>query len=119
MYKKITVAAALALAACTHPADVTRPTTELADKNAKFAVQDTPRGFTVDVRYSRYQFVPEASALIEACRSLVVARAQDEAKSRGREIVPLDLEAIRVSTGRNILGGRTSCRAFAEATYRS
>lgn len=110
--------ALLALASCTHPADVSRPLTEVADKNAKFEVRDTPAGFTVEVRYSRYQFVPEAGALLVACRSLVTGRAYDEAKRRGREIEPINEQTIRVSTGRNIINARTACRAFAEARFK-
>jgi hypothetical protein len=107
-----------ALSACTHPADVSRPLTEAGDKNAKFILKDTAAGFTVEVRYSRYQFVPEADALLVACRSLVTARAYDEAKRRGREIEPINEQTIRVSTGRNIINARTSCRAFAEAHWK-
>ena len=112
------LAAGLALAACTHAADVSRPLTEVADKNAKFKVKDTPTGFSVEVSYSRYQFVPETSALLTACRSLVTSRAYEEAKSRGREITTINDQTIRVSTGRNILNARTTCRAFAEATWK-
>lgn len=108
----------LALPACTHPADVSRPLTELADKNADFILHDTPSGFTVEVRYSRYQFVPEMSALLVACRSLVTSRAYDEAKARGREIEPINEQTIRVSTGRNIINARTACRAFAQARWK-
>lgn len=107
-----------ALTGCTHPADVSRPLTEVADKNAHFTVKNTSAGFTVEVRYSRYQFVPEASALLVACRSLVTARAYDEAKARGREIQPINEQTIRVSTGRNIIKARTACRAFAEAHWK-
>jgi len=117
-HKMKTLALCLALAACTHPADVSRPLTEISDKNAKFTVLDTPTGFTVEVRYSRYQFMPEAGALLVACRSLVTARAYDEAKKRGREIDAINEQTIRVSTGRNELSGRTACRAFAEATFK-
>lgn len=106
-----------ALAACTHPADVSHPLTEVADKNAKFTLNTTPTGFTVEVRYSRYQFMPETSALITACRQLATARAYDEAKRRGREIEPINEQTVRVSTGRNIINGRTACRAFAEARW--
>lgn len=109
---------ALALAACTHPADVSRPLTEVADKNAHFTVKDTADGFSVEVRYSRYQFVPEVGALMAACRSQVTARAYDEAKIRGREIEPINEQTIRLSTGRNILKARTACRAFAEAHWK-
>jgi hypothetical protein len=108
---------AIFLTACTHPADVSRPLTDVTDKNAAFLVNDTPTGFTVEVRYSRYQFVPEASALLVACRSLVTSRAYDEAKKRGREIEPINEQTIRVSTGRNIINARTACRAFAEAKW--
>jgi hypothetical protein len=116
--KTLVLSAALAVAACTHPADVSRPLTEVADKNAHFTVKDIPGGFSVEVRYSRYQFVPEASALLVACRSLVTARAYDEAKARGREIEPINEQTIRVSTGRNIVKARTACRAFAEAHFK-
>jgi len=114
----LTVSALVALTGCTHPADVSHPLTEVADKNAHFTVKDIPGGFSVEVRYSRYQFVPEASALLVACRSLVTARAYDEAKARGREIEPINEQTIRVSTGRNIVKARTACRAFAEAHFK-
>jgi hypothetical protein len=116
--KYVIVATMLALTACTHPADVSRPLTEAGDKNAKTEVRVTPTGFTVDVRYSRYQFVPESSALMTACRSIAVGRATEEAKQRGREIEAIDEQAIRVSTGRNLITARTSCRAFAEAHWK-
>lgn len=114
----LAVSALVAFAGCTHPADVSHPLTEVADKNAHFTVKDTSDGFTVEVRYSRYQFVPEASALLVACRSLVTSRAYDEAKTRGREIEPINEQTIRVSTGRNIIKARTACRAFAEARFK-
>lgn len=106
------------LAACTHPADVSRPLTEVPDKNAHFIVKDVPGGFTVEARYSRYQFVPETSALITACRQLATARAYDEAKLRGHEIEAINEQTLRVSTGRNIINARTSCRAFVEAKFK-
>ena len=116
--KTLVLSAVIAVTACTHPADVSHPLTEVADKNAHFTVQDIPGGFSVEVRYSPYQFVPEASALLVACRSLVTARAYDEAKTRGREIEQINEQTIRVSTGRNIVKARTACRAFAEAHFK-
>lgn len=110
---------AIALGACTQAADVSTPLNEAPDKNAEFTVKDTSTGFTVEVKYSRYQFVPEASALLVACRSLVTSRAYDEAKARVREIEPINEQTIRVSTGRNIVNGRTTCRAFAEAKWKN
>ena len=108
----------LALGACTRPADVSRPAVDLSDTNAKIEVKDAPSGFTVDVRYSRYQFIPETGALIVACRSLATARATAEAKLRNREIEPVTDESIRVSAGRNIVNGRTACRAFVEVRWK-
>lgn len=106
------------LAACTTPADVSQPLTADGDKNAKFDIKDTANGFTIDVSYSRYQFVPEADALLVACRSIATTRAYEEAKRRGKEIQPINEQTLRVSTGRNILNGRTSCRAFVEAVWK-
>lgn len=114
---KCALITSLALAACTHPADVSKPIA--ADSNVKAVVKDTPGGFTVDVRYKRYQFVPETSALLTTCRSAATSRAYEEAKNRGREIEPLNEQTIRVSAGRNGLLGLTSCRAFAEARFKN
>ncbi|QGP77772.1 hypothetical protein [Sphingobium sp. CAP-1] len=117
--KKIIPLLCLALlAACTKPADVSRPLTAGGDKNAKFTIKETASGFTVDLRYSRYQFVPEAGALIAACKSIATTRAYEEAKQRGREIQPINEQTLRVSTGRNIINARTACRAFVEAVWK-
>jgi hypothetical protein len=88
------------------------------ENNAKVKVADTGDGFTVEVRYSRYQFVPETGALLTACRSLATARALEEARHRGREIEPVDEQAVRESTGRNIVTARTACRAFIEVRWK-
>ncbi len=112
------LSATLTLAACTTPADVSRPLDAGKGNDAKIKVADTPDGFTVDVRYSRYQLIPESSAVLVACRSIATARAFEEAKNRHREIEPINEQSIRISTGRNGLLGLTSCRAFAEARWK-
>lgn len=117
--KTLVLSAAAALAACTTPADVSKPIDAGKGNDANVQVADTAVGFTVDVKYSRYQMIPESSALLVACRSIATARAYEEAKSRGREIEPINEQTIRVSTGRNGLLGLTSCRAFAEARWKS
>ncbi|MBT2244713.1 hypothetical protein JQK15_14300 [Sphingobium sp. BHU LFT2] len=118
MKKVIPMVCLALLAACTTPADVSQPLAAGGDKNAKFDIKDSATGFTVDLRYSRYQFVPEADALLVACRSIATTRAHEEAKRRGKEIQPIKEQTLRVSTGRNILSGRTSCRAFVEAVWK-
>jgi hypothetical protein len=115
--KTLVLSTALAVAGCTHPRDVSRPLT-VTDKGADFTINNTPTGFSVEVRYSRHQFVPDANVLLDECRSLVTARAYEEAKNRAREIQPINEQAIRTSAGRNILLGRTSCSAFVETMWR-
>lgn len=108
-----------ALAACTTAADVSKPLAEGKGNDAKIKVADTATGFSVDVRYSRYQFIPETEAVLTACRSIATARAYEEAKKRGREIQPINEQTIRVSAGRNGIVGLTTCRAFAEAQWKN
>lgn len=117
--KTLVLSATLAVAACTTPADVSKPLAEGRGNDAKIKVADTATGFSVDVRYNRYQFVPETGALLVACRSIATARAYEEAKNRGREIEPINEQTIRVSTGRNGIVGLTTCRAFAEAQWKN
>ncbi|MDV3478618.1 hypothetical protein [Sphingobium yanoikuyae] len=83
--KKVMPMVCLALlAACTTPADVSQPLAAGGDKNAKFDIKDSATGFTVDLRYSRYQFVPEADVLLVACRSIATTRAYEEGKASGQ-----------------------------------
>lgn len=116
--KTLVLSTTLALTACTTPADVSKPIGAGRGNDAKVVVADTPGGFTVDVKYSRYQMIPETSAVLTVCRSTAIARVAEEAKSRGREIEPLAEQNVRVSSGRNGILGLTSCRAFAEATWK-
>ncbi len=115
--KYTVIATALVLSACTTAADVSKPIDAGKGQDAKVNVVETDTGFTVDVKYSRYQMIPETSALLVACRSIVTARAHEEAKARGRAIEPINEQAVRVSTGRNGILGLTSCRAFLEARW--
>lgn len=114
----LAVGAVLALGACTTPADVSMPIGTGQNADAVVTVEDTARGFTVDVTYRRYQMIPETSAVLTTCRSTAMARVAEEARNRGREIQPLSEQDVRVSTGRNGLLGFTSCRAFAEAIWK-
>jgi hypothetical protein len=115
--KTLVLIAALAVAGCTHARDVSQPLT-VTDKGAEFTVKDTPGGFSVEVKYSRYQFAPNPTDLLAECRALVTARVREDAKTRGREIEPLNEQAIRTSAGRNMFLGRSSCSGFTEATWK-
>lgn len=107
----------LAAGACTTPSDVSQPLGAAPDKNAKTSVKELPNGFSVDVSYSRYQFIPETGAIITACKSIALARVRDVATSRSRAVQALSGDDVRVSTGRNGLKGTTTCRAFVEAKW--
>lgn len=82
------------------------------------AVVDTAEGFTLAIKYSRYQFIPESSAVQAACRQELTATAHDIAAQRGRRIEAIDEQRIRISMGRNGFTGITSCEASAPAIWR-
>jgi hypothetical protein len=80
--KTLVLSTTLAISARTHPSDKPRPLTEVAYKNAHSTVKNTAAGLTVEVRYSRFQFVSEMGVLLVACRPLITARAnQSKARS--------------------------------------
>lgn len=107
----------LALCGCTTPADVSSPSYASQDRNVRATIRSMPDGFSVDLRYSRYQFVPETTALSIACKAALRARADEEARSRNRAIRAIADDEIRVSFGRNIINARTACRAYAEVHW--
>ena len=102
---------------CSSPARLTTlPLDQRLDKDTIYRVDDTPGGFTVNVEVSRYQFMPELSAVIDTARGAVVVIARQHAA--GREItVPTDSE-IRVSTGRNAAIGVSTARAQSEIKFK-
>lgn len=83
-----------------------------------YTATDAPGGFLVSIKYGRYQFVPESAAVQQACIQALTASAYDEAAKRGRAIQAVDLQRIKVSMGRNILTGVTSCEASAPVDWR-
>jgi len=63
------------------------------------------------VAYSRYQFIPESDALTAACKSSLTSIAWEIAEKRGKKILPINEQRIRLSLGRNGLTGMTLCQA--------
>ncbi len=88
------------------------------DKNTKYGVEPRPDGFGMSVYYSRYQFIPESDAVATACKQQVTAIAFEHAEKLGKEIQPVNEQAVRISMGRNGLSGITSCSAFATAKWK-
>jgi hypothetical protein len=81
------------------------------DRDTRYSVEEHADGFSLAVHYDRYQFIPETSAVMAACRSNLLALAHDVAQKKGREIRPVNEQRIRISAGRNGLTGITSCEA--------
>lgn len=88
------------------------------DKNTKYGLEPRSDGFGMSVYYSRYQFIPESDAVATACKQQVTAIAFEHAEKQGREIQPINEQAIRISMGRNGFSGITSCSAFATAKWK-
>mgnify|MGYP005751445063 CR=1 FL=1 len=101
------------MAGCATPVSHTNVSLSTYDKDTEYNIDKRDDGFAITVFYSRYQFVPESSALATACKSQLTAIAWEHADNVGREIEQINEQRIRVSMGRNGLTGITSCQANA------
>lgn len=88
------------------------------DKNTQYGIEERPDGFGISVYYSRYQFIPESDAVALACKQALTSIAFEHADKQGRDILPINEQAIRISMGRNGLSGITSCSAYAPARWK-
>ena len=88
------------------------------DKDTEYAVENKDSGFAISVYYSRYQFIPESSAVATACKSMLTSIAYEISEKRGKKIYPINEQKIRISMGRNGLSGITSCQAYAIADFK-
>jgi len=113
----VTLVPVLLLSACATPMQQTDATMQTYDRDTEYAVTQRPNGFAVSINYSRYQFIPESSAVATACKSQAMAIAYEHAEKSGRKIQPLNEQLIRISMGRNGLTGITSCSATAIAEW--
>lgn len=110
---------AITLAGCAAATKQTDAPMTPYDKDTEFAIVARPDGFTIAINYSRYQFVPESSAVATACKSALTAIAYEQAGKQGRKIQPLNEQLIRISMGRNGVTGITSCSALAVADWQN
>lgn len=88
------------------------------DKDTEYNIVENPGGFALTVYYSRYQFIPESSSVMEACKQQLTSIAWEHAESKGKKIEPVNEQQIRVSAGRNGLSGITSCQAYAPVKWK-
>jgi len=105
------------VAGCATPVSHTNAPLSTYDKDTEYAITDSPRGYSITVYYSRYQFFPESDALAAACKSQLMAIAWEYSDKAGREIKPINEQRIRLSMGRNGLSGITSCQAHGVAEW--
>ena len=87
------------------------------DRDTEYELTERPGGFALAINYSRYQFIPESSAVAQACKSALTSLAHDLAERKGRRIKPIDEQRVRLSFGRNGFTGVTSCSASAIAEW--
>ena len=106
------------LAGCATPVKYTSAPMGTYDKNTDYSVTDREDGFTVDIRYARYQFIPESGAVGDACKAQATALAWEIARKRGRAIDKINDQEVRVSMGRNGFSGITSCTANVPVYYK-
>ena len=102
---------AATLVACTTPTSQTTKKLIEYDKDTEYAIEERGDGFVLAVAYSRYQFIPESDALTAACKSSLSSIAWEIAEKRGKKILPINEQRIRLSLGRNGLTGMTLCQA--------
>lgn len=101
------------LAGCATPVSHVNAPMNTYDQNTKYSVTDHPKGYTITVFYSRYQFIPESDAVATACTSALTSIGWEVADNRGVQIKPINEQRIKISMGRNIVSAITSCQASA------
>jgi len=106
------------LASCATPVSYTNAPLSTYDKDTEYGIEDKPDGFGITVYYSRYQFIPESSAVATACKSALTSIAWEVSDKKGKAIDPVNDQRIRISMGRNGLSGITSCQAYVVVTWK-
>ncbi len=87
------------------------------DRNTEYGIEEHEGGFTLTVYYRRYQFWPQSDSIVMACKSNLTSIAYEVAEGKGKKIKPINEQRIKLSTGRNILTGITSCSATVPVDY--
>jgi len=118
MRKVAVVVLALTTISCATPMSHTNIPMSTYDKDTEYAVDNSESGFGLTVYYSRYQFIPESSAVATACKSMLTSIAWEVAERQGKKIFPVNEQRIRISMGRNGVSGITSCQAFATVDWK-
>lgn len=111
------IAAITLLSGCALPIPMTEPAPQSMapmtayDRDTEYAITPREGGYSVAVKYSRYQFIPESTVVADACRRMALAIAHEHAEKARRPIHQVNEQRLVISTGRNGLLGITSCEA--------
>tara|TARA_B110000879_G_scaffold120175_1_gene159542 strand:+ start:196 stop:621 length:426 start_codon:yes stop_codon:yes gene_type:complete len=101
----------ISLAGCATPVSHENIAMQTYDQNTEYSISEHPKGYTITVFYSRYQFIPESDAVATACKAALTSIGWEVADKQGKEIKSINEQRIKVSMGRNGLTGITSCQA--------
>lgn len=104
--------------ACTTPVGYSERSLCRYDKDTTYRVDDAPNGFSVTIYYSRYQFIPESSAVLSVARGNLFAICHEVAERRGRHLQPIDEQRVMQSMGRNGFSGVTSWTGSVRVFYK-
>jgi len=105
------------LGACAQPTLYDTAPMSQYDQHTKYMRNDSLKGFTVNVIYERYQFIPESDAVALACKQAATALVFELADAEGRMLKPINHDRIRLSMGRNGVTGITSCSISVPVFY--
>ncbi len=107
----------LTIAGCSDVTVLTKKPLVRLDDQSSYAIEDFDNGFTVTVVFRQVQFIPDASAVTEQCKSLLTNVAYEYAAKLNRKIEPVNMQRMRIASARNGLNATTSCSATAPVTW--
>lgn len=86
------------------------------DRDTTYTIEEGAKGFAVVTYVSRYQFIAEASAVVDQAKQAATAIAKEHASVVGKK-VKIDHDRTRISSGRNGLTGMTSATVRVEGEW--
>ncbi len=107
----------LILIGCATPITYTDKPLQPYDRDTQYRIDEIGEGFVITIYYSRFQFIPESSAVALACKSSLTSIAYEYTQNKNRNIKPINDQMIRISMGRNGMTGITSCSATVRVQY--
>lgn len=117
MIKPLLLICCIALSACAHASKFTSESMQSYDSNTEYRIDPADAGFTINIYYAKYQALPESNATLASCKSMLTSIAYEYAERQGRKLKPINEQRMKISYGRNMLSGVSSCSATVQAEY--